>query len=141
MAVPLASAALSGVRSGRAFGTAALSEEPKTDISLPREKLLRAKEIKARKKIPRENRQNAEMEGAAWLRTGLCPATPSPPRPRWVPRCHLQRFPLLAALIPLGELRAEWEKSSGPFHKQRVAEHCAVFRDLFRGAALPPGSP
>ncbi|KAK2511167.1 hypothetical protein Q9233_017168 [Columba guinea] len=85
--------------------------EPKTDISLPREKLLRAKEIKARKKILGENRQNAEMERAARLRT---------------------------ALIPLDEVRAEWEKSSGPFHKQRVAEHCAVFRDLFRGATFTP---
>ncbi|KAK2515576.1 hypothetical protein Q9233_014089 [Columba guinea] len=90
-----------------AFGTA----EPKTDISLPREKLLRAKEFKARKKILREIRQNAEMERAARLRT---------------------------ALIPLDEVRAEWEKSSGPFHKQRVAEHCAVFRDLFRGATFTP---
>ncbi|XP_064890664.1 large ribosomal subunit protein mL38-like [Columba livia] len=163
----LLSAALCGVRSGRAFGTAAalckraaplgpmpnedidvsnlealekyrsfsrylrLAEkesrkphwwqtarqhsspkpEPKTDISLPREKLLRAKEIKARKKILRENRQNAEMERAARLRT---------------------------ALIPLDEVRAEWEKSSGPFHKQRVAEHCGVFRDLFRGATFTP---
>ncbi|XP_065708676.1 large ribosomal subunit protein mL38-like [Patagioenas fasciata] len=167
MAVPLLSAALSGVRSGRAFGTAAalckraaplgpmpnedidvsnlevlekyrsfsrylrLAEkesrkphwwqtvrqhsspkpEPKTDISLPHEKLLRAKEIKARKKILRENRQNAEMERAARLRT---------------------------ALIPLDKVRAEWEKSSGPFHKQRVAEHCGVFRDLFRGATFTP---
>ncbi|XP_065503931.1 large ribosomal subunit protein mL38 isoform X1 [Caloenas nicobarica] len=107
MAVSLLSAALCGVRSGRAFGTA----EPKTDISLPREKLLWAKEIKARKKILRENRQNAEMERAARLRT---------------------------ALIPLDEVRAEWEKSSGPFHKQRVAEHCGVFRDLFRGATFTP---
>ncbi|KAK2522638.1 hypothetical protein Q9966_012293 [Columba livia] len=48
-----------GVRRGRA----------KPDISLPREKLLRAKEIKTRKKIPREKRQNAEMESAARLRT------------------------------------------------------------------------
>ncbi|KAK2536982.1 hypothetical protein Q9966_006295 [Columba livia] len=42
------------------------------------------------------------------------------------------------ALIPLDEVRAEWEKSSGPFHKQRVAEHCGVFRDLFRGATFTP---
>ncbi|PKK19234.1 hypothetical protein A306_00000375, partial [Columba livia] len=41
---------------------------------------------------------------------------------------------LRTALIPLDE-----EKSSGPFHKQRVAEHCGVFRDLFRGATFPPG--
>ncbi|XP_074673123.1 uncharacterized protein LOC141920288 [Strix aluco] len=59
----------------------ALSEEPKTDISLPH-KLLWAKKIKERKKILRENHQNAEVEGAAWLQT---------------------------VLIPLEEARAEWE--------------------------------
>ncbi|NWH77387.1 RM38 protein, partial [Piaya cayana] len=85
--------------------------EPKTDISLPREKLLREKEVKERKKILQENRQNAEMERAARLRTEL---------------------------IPLDKVRAEWEKTSGPFHKQRVAEHCGIFRDLFKGAVFTP---
>lgn len=55
-----------------------LSEEPKTDISLPRDKLLRAKEIKERKKILRENHQNADMERAARLRTGLYLTTSLP---------------------------------------------------------------
>ncbi|KFP95815.1 hypothetical protein N329_02093, partial [Haliaeetus albicilla] len=87
-----------------------LSEEPKTDISLPRDKLLRAKEIKERKKILKENHQN----------------------------CFLQCFSLIAVLIPLDEVRAEWEKTSGPFHKQRVAEHCGIFRDLFKGATFTP---
>ncbi|XP_074016212.1 large ribosomal subunit protein mL38 isoform X2 [Numenius arquata] len=85
--------------------------KPKTDISLPRDKLLRANEIKERKKILRENHQNAEMERAARLRT---------------------------VLIPLDEVRAEWEKTSGPFHKQRVAECCGIFRDLFKGATFTP---
>ncbi|NXT00545.1 RM38 protein, partial [Jacana jacana] len=167
MAAPLLSAALCGVRGWRAFGTAAalcrraaplgpmpnedidvsnletlekyrsftryfkLAEkesrkprwwqtyrqhtnpqpEPKTDIGLPRDKLLRAKQIKERKKILRENHQNAEMERAARLRT---------------------------VLIPLDEVRAEWEKTSGPFHKQRVAERCGIFRDLFKGATFTP---
>ncbi|KAM6297545.1 large ribosomal subunit protein mL38 [Aegotheles albertisi] len=88
--------------------------EPKTDISLPRDRLLQAKEIKERKKILRENHQNAEMERAARLQT---------------------------VLIPLDEVRAEWEKTSGPFHKQRVAEHCGVFRDLFKGATFTPWVP
>uniref|UniRef100_A0A8D0ERJ2 Uncharacterized protein n=1 Tax=Strix occidentalis caurina TaxID=311401 RepID=A0A8D0ERJ2_STROC len=87
-----------------------LSEEPKTDISLPH-KLLQAKEIKERKKILRENHQNAEVEGAVWLQT---------------------------VLIPLEEARAEWEKTSGPFHKQRVVEHCGIFRALFKGATFTP---
>ncbi|NWX24884.1 RM38 protein, partial [Aegotheles bennettii] len=88
--------------------------EPKTDISLPRDRLLQAEEIKERKKILRENHQNAEMERAARLQT---------------------------VLIPLDEVRAEWEKTSGPFHKQRVAEHCGVFRDLFKGATFTPWVP
>ncbi|NXN12574.1 RM38 protein, partial [Indicator maculatus] len=167
MAAPLLSAALCGLRGGRAFGTAAalckraaplgpmpnedidvskletlekyrsfsryfkLAEkesrkphwwksyrqytspqpEPKTNISLPRAKQSRAKEIKDRKKILKENHQNAEMERAARLRT---------------------------ALIPLAEVRAEWERTSGPFHKQRLAEHCGIFRDLFKGAIFTP---
>ncbi|NXE12838.1 RM38 protein, partial [Lophotis ruficrista] len=167
MAAPLLSAALRGARGGRAFGTAAalckraaplgpmpnedidvsnletlekyrsftryfrLAEkesrkphwwktyrqhtspqpEPKTDISLPHDKLPRAKEIKERKKVLRENHQNAEMERAARLRT---------------------------VLIPLDAVRADWEKTSGPFHKQRVAEHCGIFRDLFEGATFTP---
>ncbi|NXS57955.1 RM38 protein, partial [Brachypteracias leptosomus] len=85
--------------------------EPKTDISLPRGKVSWVKEMKERKKLLRENHQDAEMERAARLRT---------------------------VLIPLDEVRAEWEKTSGPFHKQRVAEHCGVFRDLFRGATFTP---
>ncbi|KAJ7427458.1 Peroxisomal acyl-coenzyme A oxidase 1 [Willisornis vidua] len=82
-----------------------------TDISLPRKKLSRAKEIRERKTILRENRRNAEMERAARLRT---------------------------VLIPLDDVRAEWERTSGPFHKQRVAKHCGVFRDLFKGATFTP---
>ncbi|NXF77835.1 RM38 protein, partial [Sclerurus mexicanus] len=85
--------------------------EPQTDISLPRKRLSRAKEIRERKAILRENRRNAEMERAARLRT---------------------------VLIPLEDVRAEWERTSGPFHKQRVAEHCGVFRDLFKGATFTP---
>ncbi|NWU96569.1 RM38 protein, partial [Upupa epops] len=85
--------------------------EPKTDISLQRDRQPQAKEIKERKKILRENHQNPEMERAARLCT---------------------------VLIPLDEVRAEWERTSGPFHKQRVAEHCGIFRDLFKGATFTP---
>uniref|UniRef100_A0A8V1AKM3 Large ribosomal subunit protein mL38 n=1 Tax=Gallus gallus TaxID=9031 RepID=A0A8V1AKM3_CHICK len=85
--------------------------EPKTDISLPRDKVLRVRELKERKRILKQNHQNTEMERAARLRT---------------------------ALIPLDEVRAEWEKTSGPFHKQRLAEHYGIFRDLFQGATFTP---
>ncbi|NXX43088.1 RM38 protein, partial [Tricholaema leucomelas] len=110
--------------------------EPKTNISLPRVKQSRAKEIKERKKILKENRRNAEMERAARLRTGVCPTTSLPAHP--APGCPLQCLSLLAALVPLDEVRAEWERTSGPFHKQRLAEHCGLFRDLFRGAVFTP---
>uniref|UniRef100_A0A8C8AIA5 Uncharacterized protein n=1 Tax=Otus sunia TaxID=257818 RepID=A0A8C8AIA5_9STRI len=84
--------------------------QPKTDISLPH-KLLRAKEIKERKKILRENHQNAEVEGAAWLQDWSVPHHLPPSRA---------------------------EKTSGPFHKQHVAEHCGVFHALFKGAMFTP---
>ncbi|KAM8796996.1 large ribosomal subunit protein mL38 [Eudromia elegans] len=167
MAAPMLSAALYGVRSGRAFGTAAalcrraaplgpmpnedidvsnlealpkyrsfsryfrLAEkegrkprwwktyqqyrspapEPKMDIGLPLDNALRVETLKERKRILRQNHQDAEKERAARLRTEL---------------------------IPLDEVRAEWEKTSGPFHKQRVAEHYGIFRDLFKEATFTP---
>ncbi|KAI1232342.1 hypothetical protein IHE44_0006798 [Lamprotornis superbus] len=115
------------------------SAEPQTDIGLPGERLSRAKEIKERKRILRENRQNAEMERAARLRTGQCPSTSLPaPAALGVQLLPLHPPSLLAVLIPLEDVRAEWEKTSGPFHKQRVAKHCGVFRDLFKGATFTP---
>lgn len=71
-----------------------LPEEPQTDIGLPRERLSRAKEIKERKKILRENHQNAEMERAARLRTGQCPAPPFLLQLLWVSSCCLCILPL-----------------------------------------------
>lgn len=106
---------------------------------MPREKLSRAKEIQERKRILRENRQNAEMERAARLRTGQCPSTSLPaPAALGVHLLPLHPPSLPAVLIPLDDVRAEWERTSGPFHKQRVAEHCGVFRDLFKGATFTP---
>lgn len=116
-----------------------LPEEPQTDIGLPREKLSRAEELKERKRILRENRRNAEMERAARLRTGQCPSTSLPaPAALGVQLLPLHPPSVLAVLIPLDEVRAEWERTSGPFHKQRVAKHCGVFRDLFKGATFTP---
>ncbi|XP_035414827.1 39S ribosomal protein L38, mitochondrial isoform X1 [Cygnus atratus] len=108
--------------------------EQKTDISLPHGELL--KEYKERKKILKQNHQNAEMERAARLRTGLCPAAPRPSCS--LSQQLLQRFSLSAALIPLDEVRAEWEKTSGPFHRQRLAEYYGIFRDLFQKGTFTP---
>uniref|UniRef100_A0A8D0ER92 Uncharacterized protein n=1 Tax=Strix occidentalis caurina TaxID=311401 RepID=A0A8D0ER92_STROC len=66
------------------------------------------------------------------------PPPPSLPQLLWAPSCLLQRFSLPEVLIPLEEARAEWEKTSGPFHKQRVVEHCGIFRALFKGATFTP---
>lgn len=38
-------------------------------------------------------------------------------------------------------VRAEWEKTCGPYHKQRLAEYYGLYRDLFRGATFVPRVP
>lgn len=40
--------------------------------------------------------------------------------------------------IPLDEVKAEWERTSGPYHKQRIAEHYGLYRDLFDDATFVP---
>ncbi|KAG8570412.1 hypothetical protein GDO81_011265 [Engystomops pustulosus] len=44
-------------------------------------------------------------------------------------------------LIPLDEVRSEWEVTWGPNHIQRVAEHYGVFKDLFGEAMFVPRVP
>lgn len=51
-----------------------LDEEAKIDIGLPYDRPSRAKQLKERKEILKQNRQNVEMEKASRLRTGLYPA-------------------------------------------------------------------
>lgn len=38
-------------------------------------------------------------------------------------------------------MRAEWEKTCGPYHKQRLAEYYGLYRDLFHGATFVPRVP
>ncbi|XP_041078241.1 39S ribosomal protein L38, mitochondrial-like isoform X2 [Polyodon spathula] len=40
--------------------------------------------------------------------------------------------------IPLDEVKAEWERTSGPYDIQKVAEHYGVYQDLFHGATFVP---
>lgn len=61
----------------------------------------------------------------------------SPPRLLPLPAAPAV-FSLPTALIPLDEVRAEWEKTSGPFHKQRLAEYYGIFRDLFQKGTFTP---
>lgn len=45
------------------------------------------------------------------------------------------------ARIPLEAVRAEWERTCGPYHKQRLAEYYGLYRDLFHGATFVPRVP
>lgn len=40
--------------------------------------------------------------------------------------------------IPLDRVKAEWEKSNGPYHIQRLAEHYGIYKDLFPMAYFVP---
>ncbi|XP_007536791.1 large ribosomal subunit protein mL38 [Erinaceus europaeus] len=86
----------------------------KIDIGLPPPKVNRTQQLLERKQILRELQSNAEVERAARLRT---------------------------AQIPLEAVRAEWERTCGPYHKQRVAEYYGLYRDLFQGATFVPRVP
>ncbi|ERE69116.1 39S ribosomal protein L38 [Cricetulus griseus] len=86
----------------------------KIDIGLPPSRVIRAQQLKERKQFIRELRANVEEERAARLRT---------------------------ASIPLEEVRAEWERTSGPYHKQRLAEYYGLYQDLFHGATFVPRVP
>ncbi|XP_025715550.1 large ribosomal subunit protein mL38 isoform X1 [Callorhinus ursinus] len=86
----------------------------KIDIGLPPPKVCRTQQLLERKRVLRELRANSEEERAARLRT---------------------------ARIPLEAVRAEWEKTCGPYHKQRLAEYCGLYRDLFPGATFVPRVP
>ncbi|KAG8430571.1 hypothetical protein GDO86_020362 [Hymenochirus boettgeri] len=83
----------------------------KVDIGFPHFIPRSFKTIQTRKQIIKENHKNPELERAARLRT---------------------------VKIPLDEVRAEWEKSSGPYGIQRVAEHYGVYKDLFGEATFVP---
>lgn len=86
----------------------------RVDIGLPPPKVSRTQQLLERKQALRELRANVEEERAARLQT---------------------------ARIPLEAVRAEWERTCGPYHKQRLAEYCGLYRDLFHGATFVPRVP
>uniref|UniRef100_UPI001A98E5EA 39S ribosomal protein L38, mitochondrial n=1 Tax=Gasterosteus aculeatus aculeatus TaxID=481459 RepID=UPI001A98E5EA len=86
----------------------------KVDIGLPYFRPSRTKEAKERKQVMKENKKNVELERA----------------------CRLRTFK-----IPLDRVHETWEKSSGPFHVKRLADHYGVFRDLFPMAYFLPQVP
>ncbi|XP_062976390.1 large ribosomal subunit protein mL38 [Elgaria multicarinata webbii] len=91
--------------------TAQQVEEAKIDIGLTSHTPSRRKELKNRKAILKQNYNSVELESASRLRT---------------------------LLVPLDDVKAEWEKISGPYHRQRVAEHYGLYRDLFDDATFVP---
>nr|XP_033816179.1 39S ribosomal protein L38, mitochondrial isoform X2 [Geotrypetes seraphini] len=98
-------------KSCKQYLTEPQDEEEKIDIGLPYYRPSRSKVMKERKQIMKQNHQNAELERTARLRT-------------W--------------LIPLDEVKAEWERTRGPYQVQRIAEHYGIYRDLFNGAFFVP---
>ncbi|MEE6528087.1 hypothetical protein FKM82_030018, partial [Ascaphus truei] len=86
-------------------------EGEKIDIGLPFASPSFAKMARARKQKLKENHRDPDLERASRLRT---------------------------LRIPLDEVRADWERTSGPYHVQRVADHYGVYRDLFGEATFTP---
>ncbi|KAK2866635.1 hypothetical protein Q7C36_002691 [Tachysurus vachellii] len=87
------------------------SEFKPVDIGLPHCRPSRLKEVRERRKVMKENKMNPELERATRLRTFR---------------------------IPLDEVKQEWEKTNGPYHIQRLAEHYGIYRDLFPMAYFVP---
>ncbi|KAF5909073.1 39S ribosomal protein L38, mitochondrial, partial [Clarias magur] len=81
------------------------------DIGLPHCRPSRLKEVRERRKVLKENRKNPELERDS--------------------RLHTYR-------IPLDEVKQEWEKTNGPYHIRRLAEHYGIYRDLFPMAYFVP---
>ncbi|XP_063075615.1 39S ribosomal protein L38, mitochondrial [Engraulis encrasicolus] len=81
------------------------------DIGLPFRRGSRLQEVRQRNKVMRENKLNPELERATRLRT---------------------------LKVPLDRVREEWERTSGPHHIRRLADHYAIYRDLFPTAYFVP---
>ncbi|XP_076024039.1 large ribosomal subunit protein mL38 [Genypterus blacodes] len=86
----------------------------RVDIGLPYCRPRRTTEARERKRVMKENKDNMELERAARLRTFK---------------------------IPLERVQDTWERTGGPFHVQRLADHYGVFRDLFPMAIFLPQVP
>ncbi|XP_007560969.1 large ribosomal subunit protein mL38 [Poecilia formosa] len=83
----------------------------RVDIGLPYCRPSRTKEVKERRQVMRENNRNVELERASRLRT---------------------------LKISLDRVQETWEKTSGPLHIKKLADHYGVFRDLFPMAYFRP---
>nr|XP_023692655.1 39S ribosomal protein L38, mitochondrial isoform X1 [Paramormyrops kingsleyae] len=86
-------------------------DAPLVNIGLASRRQSRKEQVKERNRVMRENRRNPELEKATRL---------------------------LTFSIPLDRVKAEWERTAGPYHLHNVARHYAVYRDLFPGAYFLP---
>ncbi|XP_037134845.1 39S ribosomal protein L38, mitochondrial [Syngnathus acus] len=86
----------------------------RVNIGLPGDRPSRSIQLKERRQRVKENKKNVQLERA----------------------CRLRTFK-----ISLDEVQQMWEKSSGPFHIRRLADHYGVFRDLFPMAYFLPRIP
>ncbi|KAL4648072.1 39S ribosomal protein L38, mitochondrial-like [Arapaima gigas] len=89
----------------------ASDDEVLVNIGLPGSLFSRRDQVKERSRVMRGNRHNPEME-------------------------KISRQ--LTFKIPLEQVKAEWERTSGPFQLRNMATHYGVYRDLFPGAFFIP---
>uniref|UniRef100_A0A8C5KAD4 Large ribosomal subunit protein mL38 n=1 Tax=Jaculus jaculus TaxID=51337 RepID=A0A8C5KAD4_JACJA len=101
-------------RTYREYFTQKTDLKDKIDIGLPPPKVCRTQQLRERKRFLQELHANPEAEQAARLGS---------------------------ASISLEAVQAEWEKTCGPYHKQRLAEYYGLYRDLFHGATFIPWVP
>ncbi|KAK0134300.1 39S ribosomal protein L38, mitochondrial [Merluccius polli] len=83
----------------------------RVNIGLPRYRASRTAEVRERRRIVKDNKNNVDLEQATRLRTFK---------------------------IPLDQVQDGWEKTTGPFQIRRLADHYGVFKDLFPKAYFLP---
>ncbi|XP_051968964.1 39S ribosomal protein L38, mitochondrial [Xyrauchen texanus] len=81
------------------------------NIGLPYQQPSRKTQVRERRKVMKENKKNPELERNARLRN-FC--------------------------VPLDRVKAQWEKTNGPHHIHRLAEHYGIYKDLFPMAYFVP---
>ncbi|XP_077359746.1 large ribosomal subunit protein mL38 [Festucalex cinctus] len=86
----------------------------RVNIGLSCDRPSRTNQLRERRQIMKDNKKNVELERA----------------------CRLRTFK-----ISLDQVQEVWEKTVGPFHIRRLADHYGVFRDLFPMAYFLPQIP
>ena len=119
-----------------------VADAEQVDIGLPYHRPHRTKEVRERRQVMKDNKNNAELERA--LRRRTCKLTHILTNIAFSQKVTvLLRFSISypPVKIPLDRVQETWEKGSGPFHIKRLAEHYGIFRDLFPMAYFLPQVP